>query len=569
MKEAINSIVNLLTYMALGVMLLVYGISMYHMASPYEVLIFFGAFLGLLLLAVVIGYTGNRAFPNFEMERYRVFFFFVETIGIILIACVGIGLRLEAIEKTGIILDNWNTYQTASAMMSVDSAYLPDVIKYMFIEKPDLFFHSLLSCATLLICDCGEITLLYLQLVLYVLFATFTYRVARKVSGRLSGMITFALMMCMPSLVASVGFINEKLGGLMLVFLQIWIFYSLQKRKHINLKSSLKVLFYSIDGLILAAAIFAMPENIIVFIGELIYILILNEHSRKHIVSTISLFLSTIFGFLILLYFKGLYLIAPFDMLFESYIKFFENGGTSGITGNMSFMADNLTNAYAMDNYADPYLLHNLPMENEILYGNILLMAVCCLIFLWTLGERVYFVLNLFFLLSFAYGAAFTHDNFYHINIMPYLIILTGVLFEKIYVSFKIEPKKISKMMKRISEINLSSKEIEVIDLNKDESIDALSESVNNAVDDKKSDAEALKQSDAENLKMDEVEETEEQKDEDEVPTVEKILGKKTEEIKVLNPEEKLENPLPVPARREHKELDYDILVDENDDFDL
>lgn len=30
-----------------------------------------------------------------------------------------------------------------------------------------------------------------------------------------------------------------------------------------------------------------------------------------------------------------------------------------------------------------------------------------------------------------------------------------------------------------------------------------------------------------------------------------------------------IENPLPVPKRREHREMDYALVVDENDDYDI
>jgi len=30
-----------------------------------------------------------------------------------------------------------------------------------------------------------------------------------------------------------------------------------------------------------------------------------------------------------------------------------------------------------------------------------------------------------------------------------------------------------------------------------------------------------------------------------------------------------IENPLPVPKRREHREMDYALAVDENDDYDI
>ena len=40
----------------------------------------------------------------------------------------------------------------------------------------------------------------------------------------------------------------------------------------------------------------------------------------------------------------------------------------------------------------------------------------------------------------------------------------------------------------------------------------------------------------------------------------------------VKNEEQKIdfiENPLPVPKRREHREMDYSLSVDENDDYDI
>ena len=40
----------------------------------------------------------------------------------------------------------------------------------------------------------------------------------------------------------------------------------------------------------------------------------------------------------------------------------------------------------------------------------------------------------------------------------------------------------------------------------------------------------------------------------------------------VKNEEQKIdfiENPLPVPKRREHREMDYALSVDENDDYDI
>lgn len=556
MRETVNSVVNLLTYMALGVMLILFGISMYNIASPYEMLIFFGAFFGLLLLGVVIGYTGNRAFPNFEMERYRIFFFCVETVAIIMIACIGIGLRLEAIEKIGILYDKWGYYENGKLVLSSYIVPLPDKIRAMFIFNPAYFFYSLISALSIYIADVGETTILYLQLILQFLFAFFAYRVARKVSGRLAGLITFAILMCMPSLVSSVGVVFDNLPGLVIVFAQIWIFYALQKRRHTELKLIIKILYYFLDGLLLGIAVFAMPETIAVFVGEIIYILLLNRHSKKHIVSFISLFVSTIIGAFIAVCAKCVYLGINLNLALHGYISYLSNGGTDGITGNMRFCANNLAVAFSVDNYADKVMLHNLPMENATIYGNLILMSVCCLIFLWMLGERVYFVLNLYFLTMFTYGAVFSHENIYHINIMPYLAILTGVLFEKIYVSFKVEPKRISKMVKQLSEIAIKTKETEIIDL------DVNSEIIEEIVAEEKSE------------NIEEVASEEKSEIAEEVPTLEKLLGEeKAKKNEPSSNEENdikpLDNPLPVPKKHEKEDLDYDIEVSDDADFDL
>lgn len=44
----------------------------------------------------------------------------------------------------------------------------------------------------------------------------------------------------------------------------------------------------------------------------------------------------------------------------------------------------------------------------------------------------------------------------------------------------------------------------------------------------------------------------------------------KLEDVKIEEPKNDfIENPLPVPKRREHKEMDYALAVGENDDYDI
>lgn len=565
MKELVNSLVNILTYMALGIMLLVFGISMYHIASPYEMLIFFGIFIGLLIFAVVIGYTGNRAFPNFEMERYRIFFFFIELIVVVLLLSLGIALRIESANVNGIISDSWSYYDIGKLLALGGPDSLPDITVILFLVSPEKFVYSLL-CSFAIWCNGDSaFSVLYLQIILNVLLSFFAYRVSRKVSGRLSGIVTLTILLLMPSLVASIGFLYEALPGLLLLMLQLWVFFSLQKRKNKTIKRWIKIVCYSFDGLLMALTIFSIPETIFVLIGEIIYASFLKTHLKEHVLSTITLTISSISGFIGLLLVKAVYLGRTFEAVLSGFLSYYYTGGGTGQTGDLRFMALNLKNVYSIDNFADKYLLHNLPMENAILYGNLLLMAVVCLIFLWTQNERAYFILNLFFLSSFCYGAAFVHENIYHINILPYLAILSGVMFEKIYVAFKVEPKRISKMVKRIAELNIGNNlEKDVIDLNTSD--------IPDSVDKTEEKSDLIKSE--EEIVTNQVNAEEIIDDEEEIPTVEKVTGVKPKEIsRDKDLTKPLDNPLPIPSKKEKKEsekdLDFDIEVSETDDFDI
>ncbi|MDD3414028.1 MAG: hypothetical protein PHY47_08505 [Lachnospiraceae bacterium] len=531
----VNAIVMITAIILLGSAVYVCGANIYVQYGAESLGVTAGVFAALIMTLMILSLVVNLWILKSNDKNKKTFAYLAEGFVILLLLILGVKLRIL-------------TMQPVPFQGSTDYIKSVGVLKQLS-ENPSNY--GFLKIASLILALFGYkySVLIRANLVVQMIASLFAYQVSRNLFGKVSGVLSFAILMIIPSQIHLSFFLFWDFYYLCILFLTVLIYAKLCELQERGKGLIIKGLLFIFVSIFSAYIVFLKPYSIFLVLGFLIYPFIAQKREKSQWISNLlkscTYIIVTMGVFGLLLYGKSKDLGVSYQELCNTYEEDF--------LLNDYFVEANVTPAtllqeslrrfesvFATDSYMDSYYKSFRPLDNQMIYLNICFMALISLIFLLFERKREIFPLILYFVGVSIALIIKNGTDMEHVVLLPIMAVLCGNILKQMVQRFPKNKKE---------ETNFEGIGTEVIEKKDNDDDKIMNPEIAEYLESMKSDFEQK-----ESLDMIELKESSKSK--------ELNLNQK-KEIHYI------ENPLPVPKRHTKKELEYDIEVSEEDDYDV
>ncbi len=582
-KKMIISGTNMITYLVLGLLIVFYCIQLYEGHGTPGVVFWAGTLAALLFVALVVGFCLSQMFPDRRSHQFAFLFNFIEFICIFIITLAGMELSEIAMNNVKTI-DRWQIADLGRVLsLSREIISIQPAVPQALTYHPDLYSVVRLFSGIFRIAGYSSDVANYIVLIMHLLCAFFTYRIARMLTGRVASIVVYGLMMLIPSQICIVSVRNPQIYGETLVMIQLCVFLYSRRLSRMEKSIFIRLFLLTISAILAGLATFTLTPAFIVPFAEIYYVCALQRNRRGINPDSVPVRIagSIILGLGSALVFAGLVALKCIDIMVSpaEIISGYLNSYRPNI-----FVPVNLPLVWGTDSYAEKVLYFHTAFENQISYGCMLGLAFICMLLCWYLQEKEFFVLRMLFLSIVVASLLNGKNTIEHLPAIGILAILAGGLFDKIYSTLRrkaflayqmngyfpagdvkgIGANAVAETTEKDSNEESGQPEDSVEELELDDESESADDDVVSEVSDENENvnfSDELQEANSESA--DDYEDTG-------VITIDDILSesaRSVEEVESLGLDE-LENPLPVPVKKEVEAQDYDVDTDENDDYD-
>lgn len=528
-KKGFVSIVNLITYIFAGLFLIFFGMQQYDAYRLEGVLIWAGALLALLFLSFIVALAVKTISDRNSEGKLNVVFNIIETVCIVLVCMAVYELVIQGCSKVYLI-DDWQISGFAQVVAQSNEIYANQpAITDMFIVSPAVFATVKALAIAFNLFGSNEFIASMAFMVLQLLIAFLAARILRLFAGRTAEVITFAALALMPSQLAIPFLRNDRTLGSFFMMLNIYLFVLSRKMAVEDKSMWIRLLVLGLSGFVGAFSIFCAPVSIVVIIFEALYVILQTDDSGAFIEEIgyrilgfiLSLGISVLV-FIILCFMKAEVISRSFYEIMLGYLNLF-------IPNNHSMI--NLPLVWGRDGYADSLLFYSNAFENSIYYGAILGLVFISLLVGWFRKEDKLLIPKVCIIVMGIYTFMTGISTLDHLVMMPVLFVLAGSLIGLLRDCLK-SPQVESEDVVIMTPVRASDEVAQ-----EDEALGVITVSDVIAKN---------------NASVDSIDEQKSLPD-DEIDSDLSLI----------------DNPLPLPKKHEIKEMDFDIEVSDDDDFDI
>lgn len=363
------TVINLILFIPLVILIVGCIVGTFSHDGIIGILQSAGAFLVLLFLLFLTAVIIAQLFPNRRDERFRLLCSIIEGMVVLVIAVGGIQLCLNSMGIRNLV-DDWNTL----GIIKKCAVRNLDTFNYLA-RRPQLYVFNSLQWFVLSAFGYGEEVMGTFLLSVYFLTAVLLYRISRIISGRVAGVVTFAAAIFMPLGICQTTMVNVYTVSILIVLIHLWLFFISRRLARSLGSESLKKFLVLIAAIVLGLAVFSEPSAFILLLAEPLYICAFQrgrdgenpEDIRKCIIQSVILVLVSLITFLLLMQIKAA------DLSMSQYEVF--NAYLSSVSGSNAF-AENAAKIWGYQTYIEPALYYNTVAEYQRIYFAVLSLAI-------------------------------------------------------------------------------------------------------------------------------------------------------------------------------------------------
>ena len=224
----------------------------------------------------------NQCFPQSSISNWKMLFHVCEAVCVIVLTLIGIELRMKGLLFEQIWSDPSSAFETSIAFLdSKEFLKQPEILNRMLTDCP---FYAYTRFSSLILAIIGyKTSVLYWINIVFSVFASFlAYRLSRHYAGRFSGVITYAVLMIMPSQIYTVSVAGS------FFFISGWVLFELLFYKYSTeldsrqISTPVAALLYCICGVLMAFSVFVCPASVFILLFEILDLIFLQKREYPH-----------------------------------------------------------------------------------------------------------------------------------------------------------------------------------------------------------------------------------------------------------------------------------------------
>lgn len=530
-KDGFISVINVITYAVLGLFLLFFFNSLKQDYGTNGIIRWAGALCVLLLMSLIIGFVLSQLFPDRRSKQFHLLFNMIEAVCILIITLAGFELTEKLFFQSPAV-DDWQLITIGNLLSKSKEIFAAQpAVTTAMINNPGVYAGARLFSILFSIAGFTDMTVNYTFMVIHFLCAVFAYRISRMLSGRVTSIAVYALMMIVPSQIFGILVRNSDIFGAAFIVLQIYIFLISRRFARMEKPRYIIRIYLVFAAIICAVAMFFNPAAVILPIAEIFYVCLIQrnrrginpEQKKDRLINSLIIGLVSFIPLMILLALKAGDLSKSFLDVLSGYFSVFMPN---------AYLPVNLSSVWSTEGGVIDKEAVEILIWNQATYGTMLGAAFICNIISWFLHEKEHFIIRMYFLSVVILTLFSGRTNSDHTSAYFAIAIMTGALFETIYSALR--AKAFAKYQQKKEELEKNTQQ----DTGSNSAININEEST------------------------------------DSVITVSNVLGiSKAEATEAENyvhdPAEFLENPLPLPPKNEKGKMDFDIKELKNNNFDI